>query len=104
NSGVHIDLDDYIAACKDVDAAEVFGLDVIGSWQGTQRNLEKMWNAGVAAIPTWHAGEPWEHLMWCAANADKIAISGTGFKKGKGGWGPHRWLKEALARVWPKKI
>ena len=75
NRGEVIDVNDFISACKSVDADEIFGLDVIGDYKATQLNLKKQWDAGVKAIPTWHAGEPWSHLEWCAENADKIAVS-----------------------------
>jgi len=96
-SGLKIELADYIAICKDVDAAEVFGLDVIRDVEGTKRNLDAMWSAGVPAIPTFHQGEPWAQLEWCARSHPKIAISGKLKNR-------HQWIMECFRRVWPKPI
>ena len=83
-SGKIIDIDEYIAACKDLegDFDEFVGLDVIGNPRegitdvdGMKRNLSKMWEAGVKAIPVYHQSEPIEHLDWCCANAHKIGLA-----------------------------
>lgn len=101
NSGRRIDLADYIAACRDVDAAEVAGLDVIGDGDATRRNLEAMWAAGVRAIPTFHYGGTEQQLAWCLASAPKIALGGVAKLP------PKRrlaWIKQCFARAWPKAI
>lgn len=100
NSGATVSLDDYVSACKDVDAAEVFGLDVIGDEDATRRNLELMWSEGIPAIPTYHLGEPESALLWCAANAPKIALGG----RARGGVKRDEWVRQCFSRVWPKKI
>lgn len=100
NSGKTIAVEDYIAVAKDVDAKEVFGLDVIGNSDGTKRNLETMWAAGVPAIPTYHIGEDESALTWCAANSDKIALGGIA----RTGVNRIEWLSQVFARVWPKRI
>lgn len=101
NSGKTIDVNEYIATCKSVVADEIFGLDVIGDAKATRRNLQKMWAAGVKAIPTFHYGSPWTELEWCMKGADKIALGGIAKMRGKK---RDKWLGQCLARSWPKKI
>lgn len=82
NSGKTIALTDYIAASKDVDAFEVFALDVIGDPRASQRNYCKTWSAGAPGIPTFHRGSDFRYLdqmMRC----DKIAIGGLVRASGK---------------------
>ena len=96
NSGKTIRLDDYNAACKDVDASEIFGLDVIQNPSATRRNLEKQWELGIDAIPCFHAGSPWAELEWCCQRP-KIAVSSRM---------PHKaqWLTEIFRRIHPKRV
>lgn len=101
NRGATIDVNEYVAACRDVDAAEIFALDVIGDTAASQRNYEIMWAAGVHAIPTYHYGEPWEGLKWCADRAPKIALGGIAKRRGVK---RNEWIQQSVARVWPKKI
>jgi len=106
NSGAEIDLDAYIDFCKEVLAGpdppvEVFALDVIGDAEGTRRNTEKMWEAGVEAIPAYHVGEPEQYLIDYAATYPKIALGGVARLNSHR---KHAWARECFARVWPKKI
>ena len=106
NSGVEIDLDAYIDFCKEVLAgpdppAEIFALDVIGDAEGTKRNTEKMWEAGVEAIPAYHIGEPEQYLLDYAATYPKIALGGVARLNSHL---KHNWSRECFARVWPKRI
>lgn len=106
NSGVSIDLQQYIETCRrlladDPKLAEVYALDVIGDWRAGIRNCERMWSAGVEAIPCFHYGEPWDVLTGLARDYPKIAIGGCA--------GIHRNHKlefagQCFARVWPKRI
>lgn len=96
-SGKKVKLNEFIAAAKDVDADEIFGLDVIHDYEATKRNLEAIWEAGVPAIPTFHQSSPWSALDWCVDNAHKIALSSKGANK----W---PWVQECFARIWPKKV
>tara|TARA_R110000824_G_scaffold367453_3_gene556615 strand:+ start:3051 stop:3599 length:549 start_codon:yes stop_codon:yes gene_type:complete len=96
NSGKSINLADYNAACKDVDADEVFGLDVIQNPEGTRRNLEKQWEAGIDAIPTFHCGSDWKYLKW-ACQRPKIAVGSRMKRKAQ-------WLREVFRRIHPKKV
>lgn len=106
NSGVTIDLDDYIACCKrlidsDPQLTEVYALDVIGDWKASLDNTEKMWADGVPAIPCFHVGEPWDALLSMAKRYPKIAFGGVaqiGSKKALA------WAGQCFARVWPKKV
>lgn len=103
-SGVEINLDDFIATAKELQAndpqlTEVFALDVIGDWRASLKNCEKMWGAGVQAIPCFHVGEPWDVLLSIARDYPKIALGGAvGFRD------KENWAKQCFARVWPKKI
>lgn len=106
NSGVDIDLDEYIEFCREVldgpnPPSEVFALDVIGDGEGTRRNTERMWEAGIEAIPAYHIGEPEDLLLHYAKTYPKIAFGGVALLK------THRkflWAEACFARVWPKKV
>ncbi len=115
NSGTEIDLNKYIDDClrlldEDKQLIEIFSLDVIpGGRAGVSqsqatdlsfKNLEKMWGAGVSAIPTYHAGEPEEVLLELAANYPKIALGGMVPLRAKA----KPFIKECFARIWPKPI
>ena len=107
NSGHEINLDDYISVCKELMSgeyppAEIFGLDVIGDWEKSLKNVEKMWKEGIEAIPTFHPNEPEEYLEHIAREYDKIALGGAagkGMTKFRVGW-----IEQCFARVWPCKI
>lgn len=103
--GKPIELGEYIDFCKRVMAGplppkEIYGLDVIGDWQATVRNIETMWKEGVPAIPTFHIGEPEEILVEFAAKYPKLALGGVA------GMGKRAipWLRQCFARVWPKPM
>jgi len=104
--GIIIDLDEYIELCKELletepNLTEVFALDVIDDYKQTLKNTEKMLDAGVNAIPTYHFGEPEKHLKDLAKHFDKIAIGGVARKKGKI---KDDFARACFSRVWPKKI
>lgn len=103
-SGVAIDIDDYIACCKelmqnDPTLSEVYALDVIGDWKATIKNAEYMWKKGVPAIPTFHYGSPWEVLIGLAKDYPKVAIGGCVGKRDK-----DAFAQQCFARVWPKAM
>jgi len=106
NSGGVVDLQEYIEACHEFAATdprlvEVFSLDVLGDPEEGRRNTEKMWEAGVRAIPVWHAGESEELLTHYAKHYPKISLGGAAGLKGK------RKLdlaKQVFASVWPCRI
>ena len=106
NSGAIIDLDEYIETClqlmeEDTTLAEIFSLDVIGDHKATLKNTEKMWKAGVPAIPTYHIGEPASYLKHLKKNYDKIAIGGVARRKGGV---KTKFAEQVFSRVWPMKI
>lgn len=81
--------------------ATVFGLDVIGDPVLSRKNTEKMRAAGVDAVPTFHFGEPLEHLDSLAADYSEIAVGGM---VGKPPRVVFAWLSSVLRRVWPRKV
>ena len=104
NSGTEIKLDDYIAQCKELMASdptltEIFSLDVIGDAKESMRNAYKMRDAGIAAIPCYHVGEPEKVLRELAKEFPKIALGGAVGYADK-----LAWAKQCFARVWPKQI
>lgn len=115
-SGAIIDLDKYIDKCLELmetekNLVEIFALDVIaGKDSGITRtkgaeqslkNTERMWAAGVRAIPTYHIGEPEEFLFHLAKRYPKIALGGT---VGVSSKTRVEFYRQCFARVWPKKI
>lgn len=106
NSGVTIEIDEYITECKrlleeDSTLKEIYSLDVIGDWRASLKNTEKMHRAGVPAIPCFHYGEPWDVLTGLARDYPKIALGGVAARSVKG---KLDWAKQCFARVWPHKI
>jgi hypothetical protein len=106
NSGGTIDLGRYTEFCRerlatDPQCTEVFSLDVIGDWRGSERNTEAMWKAGVPAIPVFHLGEPEALLTSYAAVCPKVALGGL---VGMAATAKRKWMEQVFARVWPKKI
>ena len=106
NIGTEISLDAYIETSQellrtDPKLSEVFALDVIGDWKASLKNTEKMWEAGVPAIPTYHYGEPEHVLTHIAKHYPKIALGGSVGMTIKP---KMEWCEQCFARVWPKKI
>lgn len=105
-SGKEIDLQEYIKTCKrllatDDKLTEVFSLDVIGDHKATIKNTEKMWDAGVPAIPCYHLREPDSALKHYAKTYPKIALGGMADLRGDI---KMEYASQCFARVWPKKI
>lgn len=105
-SGKDINLGDYIATCKrlreaDKSLSEIFSLDVIGDWKAGLKNCERMWQAGIEAIPAFHIGEPWDVLKGLAKDYPKIALGGVARLRGSI---KKIWAGQCFARVWPKKV
>lgn len=108
-SGVVIDLEAYIDKCHELMAndpklTEIFALDDIGDWRISEKNTERMWEAGVPAIPCFHFNEPWEVLIEMAKRYPKIALGGIAAMKQGGPQLKTKWISQCFARVWPKKI
>jgi hypothetical protein len=103
-SGTPVKLNGYIDTCKrlrDIDSTltEIFSLDVIDDWHTSLKNCERMWQAGIEAIPCFHVGEPEHVLKTIARDYPKIALGGAvGYRK------KDHWAAQCFARVWPKKI
>jgi hypothetical protein len=103
NSGKQIDLQQYTETCKELLATdprltEVAALDVIGDWRASLRNTERMWEAGVPAVPAFHLEEPEDVLVHLANTYPKIALGGAT------GRARMEWARQCFARVWPKAI
>jgi hypothetical protein len=103
---VEVDLLEYTELAQhlltvDERLEEVFALDVIGDCRASQTNTEKMWEAGVPAIPCYHMGEPESVLLDMAKRYPKIALGGVALLKGGR---KMKWASQCFARVWPKKI
>ena len=104
NSGRKIELAEYLDVCRrllasDRKLTEVFAFDVIGNWRASLRNCERMWEAGVQAIPCYHVGEPEHALKHIARQYPKIALGGAvGFRR------KDEWAAQCFARVWPKAV
>jgi hypothetical protein len=109
SKGVVLDVEAYIDFCRMTMAAdpatvpgpphEIFALDVIGDGPASMKNYQRMRDAGVPAIPTFHVGEPQGMLLELARDYDKIALGGAvGFGR------KVEWAKNCFDRVMPKKI
>jgi hypothetical protein len=107
NSGTPINLADFIAKAKellasDMTLTEVFALDVIGDWRSSIFNAEKMWQAGIPAIPTYHfLDNNWDVLRGFARDYPKVAVGGMAKLKGKM---KRDFVARCFDTVWPKKI
>jgi hypothetical protein len=116
NSGVSISLSEFTDTAlrllsTDPTLTEVFALDVIpkGSHpsdtakaaEQSLKNCEEMWRQGVPAVPTFHRGEPEEHLYHMAKHYPKIALGGVAVLRGDA---KLAWLEQCFARVWPKRV
>ncbi len=106
NSGVEIDLGLYIDTCNrllesDKTLTEVYALDVIGDGEASLRNCERMWEAGIQAIPTYHLGSPQEHLEHIGKTYPKIALGGVADRTARK---KLEWAEKCFGVVWPKKI
>ena len=108
NSGKKIDLMEYIETCQrllstDEKLTEVFALDVSGDGRASLQNTEKMWAAGVPAIPVFHLEDPWDGLLDIARDYPKIGVGGVAtILRGRNK--KIRFYEQVFARVWPKKI
>lgn len=109
SAGKVLAVEPYIDYCREVltwarPPAEIFALDVIGDWRGTERNYEAMLKAGIVCTPTWHRGSPPAQLVALASSSSKIAIGGVAKWRHGGGRERTAWLAQQVGRVWPKRI
>lgn len=106
HSGGTVDLGQYIEFCQDrlrndPQCVEVFALDVISDWRASQKNVERMWKAGVPAIPVYHRGEPEALLVDLAKSYPKIALGGCSHLIGPA---KLAWASQCFARIWPARV
>ena len=80
----------------------IFSLDVIGDWRATQRNTDRLWAAGIKAVPTWHAGSPIDVLTGMAKDYPRIAIGGLAGKSMRGK--REAVIADVFSRIWPCRI
>ena len=76
--GEKIDLDEYIEFIKNnkQHIKTYAGLDVIGDWQATRKNIEYMEAHGLQPLPTFHVGSPLTELHRLCDKYDYIALGG----------------------------
>lgn len=76
--GETIDIDKYCDFIKKYEHhIETYaGLDVIGDYQATRRNIEYMESRGLHPLPTFHHGSPYEELERMVEKYDYIALGG----------------------------
>lgn len=74
--GEVIDIDHYIETIKKVDIPYYAGLDVIGDWEATAKNIAYMEAKGLHPIPTFHFGSPIEELERMLDKYKYIALGG----------------------------
>lgn len=84
--------------------SEVFALDVVSDPMRGLRNYEQIWEAGIAAVPTFHSGDPEWILHQLNRDFPKLAIAGGEQNGRKGVRNRVAWAKEVFATVWPKLI
>ncbi len=79
NSGVEINLNEFIAFCKASSESweAIAALDVIGNAEASWVNYLKMRDAGVRCLPVYHFGEPEEFLARMVEECDYIGIGGV---------------------------
>jgi len=105
SSGKAIDLGAFIEYAQEMRASDarlaaVFALDVIGDPVASLRNTERMWEAGIEAIPCFHLGSDWTHLQELT-RYPRIAIGGAARRSPKV---KAQFAAEVFRRVWPKRI
>ena len=106
NTGIKIDIDEYIDFIKRSKCKIYVGLDVIKDEKKTKENILYMKAKGLNdVIPTFHYPEPYEYLDYYLENFDYVALGGVALM----GTGNElkQWLNECFKRIqkhWPKKI
>ena len=100
-----IEINEYIDCClarkeEDPKLKEVFSLDVIGNHKASLENWQKMKEAGLEAIPTFHYGTDINAIR-DMPDVDKIALGGM---VGQSRNEKIKFAEQCFARTWPKKI
>lgn len=107
-----IDVEEYIDDCHKLLAlpdppSAIFCLDVIGNPTASWHNYQRMTDAGLDVIPTFHAGSPWSFLTDLTSAAQKVGLGGTAMVSFQAFNQParkKRWLTECFRRVYPHKL
>ena len=105
STGMTIDVNEFIEYAvhmKQTDSrlSAVFALDVIGDPVASLANAERMWEAGIEAIPCFHLGSDWKHLRELL-RYPRIAIGGAARRAPKV---KNAFAAEVFKRAWPKRI
>jgi hypothetical protein len=100
-SGHDVDIDALIAEGQKQMWDEVVGLDVIGEWQGSKRNMEYMLPRCPKAMPVFHIGDPWDLLAYYVKHWNKVGLS---CRFGEDVKTSMRFYEQCFARAWPKKF
>ena len=100
-SGHVVDIDNLIALTLSGRFDEAVGLDVIGSWEGSRRNIDYMRERGSDAMPVFHIGDPWELLEYYCAGWSKVGLS---CRFGEGRPTSIRFYEQCFARCWPHRF
>lgn len=101
-SGGSIDIDALVAESKLDRWDESVGLDVIGSWEGSRKNMDYMREAQSPAMPVFHIGEPWDLLDYYCEKWSKVGLACSVLKgnaKAK-----HQFYDQCFAKAWPHQF
>lgn len=100
-TGKTVDIDKLIAEANKPRWVEAVGLDVIGEWEGSRRNMEYMLPRCPKAMPVFHIGDPWDLFDYYLANWSKVGLS---CRFGEDRKTSIRFYDQCFARGWPKKF
>lgn len=101
-TGAHVDIDALIAEVAKDKWHEAVGLDVIGDWRGSLKNMDYMLaKGGPKAMPVFHIGDPWDLLADYCARWPKVGLS---CRFGEDTKTSLRFYEQCFARAWPHKF
>lgn len=100
-SGKEIDIDALIVESLKPRWTASVGLDVIGSAEGTRKNLDYMQAQGSPAMPVFHIGDPWELLTYYCENWDRVGLS---CRFGESVADSMKFYEQCFARTYPHKF
>lgn len=98
--GKPVDIDALIAEANNAIWDEAVGLDVIGDFNGSRKNMEYMLPRCPKAMPVFHIGDPWDLLDYYCANWEKVGLS---CRFGEDVKTSLRFYEQCFARSWPHK-
>lgn len=99
--GKTIDVDALIAETNKPIWNEAVGLDVIGDYKGSVKNMAYMLPRCPKAMPVFHIGDPWDVLEYYAAHWDKVGLS---CRFGEDVKTSLRFYDQCFARTWGTSI